>query len=50
MTKRSLFAKSLFLAIFFVNIHEYRAVYNDVEVTVEPLHPVGLRMSIPGKI
>ncbi|GAB1860313.1 Beta-1,3-glucan-binding protein [Camponotus japonicus] len=47
MTKRSLFAKSLFLAIFFVNIHEYRAVYNDVEVTVEPLHPVGLRMSIP---
>ncbi|EFN62569.1 Beta-1,3-glucan-binding protein [Camponotus floridanus] len=47
MTKRSLFAKSLFLAIFFVNIHEYRAAYNNVKVTVEPLHPIGLRMSIP---
>lgn len=50
MMERSLFTKSLFFMIFLVNIHEYRAAYNNVQVTVEPLHPVGLRMSIPGKI
>lgn len=47
MMERSLFTKSLFFVIFLVNIHEYRAAYNNVQVTVEPLHPVGLRMSIP---
>ncbi|KAL6434020.1 hypothetical protein ACFW04_005876 [Cataglyphis niger] len=45
--ERFLFAKSFFLAIFLVNIHEYRAAYTPPMVTVEPLHPVGLRMSIP---
>lgn len=50
MMERSLFAKLFFLAIFLVNIHEYRAAYTPPMVTVEPLHPVGLRMSIPGKI
>lgn len=30
-----------------MNIHEYRAAYTHPPVTVEALHPVGLRMSIP---
>ncbi|XP_050455203.1 beta-1,3-glucan-binding protein-like [Cataglyphis hispanica] len=47
MMERFLFAKSFFLAIFLVNIHEYHAAYTPPMVTVEPLHPVGLRMSIP---
>ncbi|KAM0727159.1 Beta-1,3-glucan-binding protein [Formica fusca] len=47
MMERSLFPKSFLLAIFLVNIHEYRAAYTPPMVTVEPLHPVGLRMSIP---
>ncbi|XP_029164297.1 beta-1,3-glucan-binding protein-like [Nylanderia fulva] len=44
--ERSLVAKSFLLAIFLVNIHEYRA-YTPPAAKVEPLHPTGLRISIP---
>nr|XP_012226130.1 PREDICTED: beta-1,3-glucan-binding protein-like [Linepithema humile] len=45
MAKYSL-SSSIFLTIFFLNIHEYGA-YVPPTATVEPLHPVGLRIFIP---
>lgn len=49
MTKHFLFAKLFLLTIFLANICENYA-YRPPEATVQPLHPKGLRISIPGKI
>ncbi|RLU20957.1 hypothetical protein DMN91_007572 [Ooceraea biroi] len=46
MAKHSLLAKSLLFVILFVCIREHHA-YVPPSATVEPLHPVGLRISIP---
>ncbi|XP_011876363.1 PREDICTED: beta-1,3-glucan-binding protein-like [Vollenhovia emeryi] len=47
MAVHFLFAKSFLLAIFFVNICENYAAYQPPAATVQPLHPMGLRISIP---
>ena len=47
MAERRLFTKSFLLAIFLLNIHELCVAYTPPTATVEPLHPAGLRMSIP---
>jgi len=49
MTKYSLRAVSLFFAILFIYIDEYYS-YVPPSATVEPLYPIGLRISIPGEI
>lgn len=51
MARNFLSIKSLHLtlAILLVNIYQYYC-YTPPAATVEPLHPVGLRISIPGKI
>lgn len=50
MTEHFLLAKLFLLAIFLANICENYAAYRPPEATVQPLHPMGLRISIPGKI
>ncbi|XP_011166243.1 beta-1,3-glucan-binding protein [Solenopsis invicta] len=47
MTEHFLFVKLLLLAIVFTNIYECYAVYSPPAATVQPLHPRGLRISIP---
>ncbi|KAH0949078.1 hypothetical protein HN011_005288 [Eciton burchellii] len=46
MTKYSLLPKLLFFAILFVCVDEYYA-YVPPPATVEPLYPIGLRISVP---
>jgi len=50
MLKHFLFIKLFLLVIFFTNICENYAAYTPPAATVQPLHPTGLRISIPGKI
>ncbi|XP_071566751.1 gram-negative bacteria-binding protein 1-2 [Temnothorax nylanderi] len=47
MAKHFLFAKLFLLTIFLVNICENYAAYQPPPATVRPLHPTGLRVSIP---
>lgn len=49
MTEHFAFAKLFLLTIFLANICE-NAAYQPPAATVEPLHPTGIRISIPGKI
>lgn len=47
MVKHFLFAKLFLSVIFFTNVCDNYAAYTPPAATVEPLHPVGLRISIP---
>jgi len=47
MAKHSPLTRLFLLAIFLANICENYAAYNPPAATVQPLHPVGLRISVP---
>lgn len=50
MAEHFVFAKLFLLAIFLTNICEIFAAYQPPLATVQPLHPAGIRISIPGKM